>query len=87
MHKAYKSGSIQEISDKAKASAKYNLYTVMVPILDRLMGNIVAPSLLLYSQGWNDMREKFLTNIEARKKELEQERAELMKKFNEHKKE
>lgn len=77
VHKAYKSGSIKEIANKAKESAKYNLYTVMNPILKRLNGEIAPPSLLLYSKGWNDMREKFVNQIDERRKELEQELEEL----------
>jgi hypothetical protein len=80
VHKAYKSGSIQEIANKAKESAKYNLHTVMVPMLRRLNGEVVAPSLLLYAKGWNDMREKVVSNLDARRKELQQELDQLKNK-------
>ena len=73
VHKAYKSGSIQEIANKAKESAKYNLYTAMEPILKRLNGEVAAPSLELYAKGWNDMRQKVVNDLDERRKTLENE--------------
>lgn len=73
IHKAYRSGSIKEIARKAQDSAKFNLYTAMNPMLNRLKGDVPPPSLTLYSKGWNDCRDKMLKNITDRKTELELE--------------
>lgn len=73
VHKSYKSGSIEQIAKQAKESAKYNIHTLIGPILDRLSGKVTVPSLTLYANGWNDMRSKMLKDLEKRKRELEKE--------------
>ena len=39
VHAAYKSGSLQEVAKKSKASSKYNLTVAILAIFDRLDGN------------------------------------------------
>ncbi len=80
VHRNYKSGSIHEIAKRAQESAKYNLYTAFGPMADRLTGKTISPSLRIYSQGWNDCRDKMVENLGLRKKELEAELADLKKK-------
>ena len=63
VHKSYRSGSVEQIAAKAQESAKYNLTTAVEPMLARLSGEIVAPSLLLYTKGWNDLRKKITQHI------------------------
>lgn len=81
VHELYKSGSMANLELKAKESANYTLETLTPHILDRLKGSVTPPSLNLYAQGWNDMRAKFIAQMDERKAELEKELAELHKKM------
>lgn len=45
----------------------------MTPLLKRLGGEVIAPSLMLYSRGWNDSRQKMIDNINDRFGELKGE--------------
>lgn len=64
VHNSYGSGSIEGTAHNAEESAKYNLKVLIRPIFSRLNGDIVAPSLLLYSDGWNDMRAKVIEMLD-----------------------
>jgi hypothetical protein len=65
VHGVYESGSVKEIEERSQKSAKYNLHTVMEPLLNRLKGAVIAPSLMLYANGWNDMRAETIERLEA----------------------
>jgi len=73
VHKAYGAGSIPEIERLAKISADFNIKEVMLPLLKRLSGDEVPPSLLLYIKGWNDLRDKMKKYSDDRIKELKAE--------------
>ena len=69
-HDIYKSGSIESVNTKAKTSALFNIDKLIPPMVERLNGTVPVPSLQLYANGWNDMRNHMLKAIDKERQAI-----------------
>ncbi len=68
VHQIYKTKSMATISQRAKESAKYNLFSVLEHMLDRQEGRVIAPALLIATNARNDFRDELRIKLKEMKK-------------------
>lgn len=70
IHEMYTQDSLRSIQKKSLKALEYNNKKLILPIIDRLSGKKIIPSLTLYARGWNDAGKEVNSRIERIKKEL-----------------
>lgn len=63
VHQIFETNSIAAIDERAKESATYNLRDVYELMLDRLDGAYIPPSLQIYTNARNDLRNEIKANF------------------------
>ncbi|MFA5993886.1 MAG: hypothetical protein WC823_02890 [Parcubacteria group bacterium] len=66
IHGVYGESGSNKTVEEYNRSKEYLLNDVAVPILERFSGNPIVPVLTLYSQGWNECRDKIIAIIKSK---------------------